>query len=432
MGNKRGEYVTDVRAVLAVTEPQLPAREAGSKLYYGWVVAGAAFVAMVIAYGSSIYGFGVFFKPLLADFGWGRGTTSVAFSIYMLAYGASSIFMGMLTDRHGPRVTVALGGFLMGLGLVLSHWVNALWHLYFSYGFLAGTATGAFYVPLSVTMARLFDRKRGLALGILMAGAGSGGVIMPPIIERLIASYDWRIAFLVTGIICWAIILPASLLMKQPSRNVVSSGISRLIGQRSLRRVLATRAFVTLVVMYFMWGIAYAIVLVHLVAYATDFGMSSAAAASLISVLGLASVFGRLIMGGISDRIDTRKLFVVCFCFLTLSVLWLMSISSSWMFYVFAAVFGFFYGGNTPLWPATVSRYFGLESMGAVFGILLLGATTGSALGSPLGGFVFDVTKSYYIALLISAIGLMLALLLGLSLRVPAGRRTQQEPNAGL
>lgn len=418
----------DEAAAASLAKEAAKPKEAGRRLNYGWVMVGAAFLTMVIAYGSSTYGFGVFFKPLLNEFHWDRGVTSIAFSVYMVCYGTSGIFMGMLTDRYGPRLTMALGGLLIGTGLLLLSRVHALWQLYLYYGLFVGVAMGAFFGPLSTTVSRWFDKRRGLALGILMAGTGSGGFIVPPLTERLISSHGWRTTYLVTGILCWGIILGSSLLMKQhPKAAAVGRHGSRPKGPWSLKEALSTRTFWTMFAMYLTWGIAYGVILVHLVAYATDSGLSAAAAAGLVSILGLASVFGRLLVGSYSDRIGTKKAYIICFAFLSVSLVWLMNARATWMFYVFAPLFGFFYGGHTPLWPSTIAKYYGLESMGAIFGVLLTAATGAAAIGSPLGGFIFDKTNSYRIAFLVAAIGLALALILVATLRPPKKRQATIE-----
>lgn len=412
----------DEHSKQAHTAAGAPVDIAGRASRYGWVVLGAAFLSLVMAFGAGNYTFGIFFKPVLADFGWSRGVTAVAFSLYMMGFGIFSVPMGILGDKYGPRLVTAVGGFMMGLGYVLLTRVSSLWQLYLYYGLLVGGGVGTLYGPLCAAVAGWFERRRGLALGLLMAGIGTGAVVVPTIAERVIASHGWRAAYLVVGVLCWVVIIAASFLVKRPPRGLAAA--AGRVERRSLSQILATRLFWTVNIMYFLWGIVFGMVLAHLAPYASDSGMSAAAAAGVVSIMGLGSIFGRVLMGGVSDRMGIEKTFAVCFFMLIAALVWLMYMHQGWTFYAFALVFGFFYGGHIPLWPAVTGKYFGIASLGAVFGVLLLGANIGAALGSPMGGIVFDATHSYFVALAVCAIAMALALVMALSLMARRKRQT--------
>jgi Major Facilitator Superfamily. len=135
-------------------------------LFYGWVVVGAALLAVTIPWGI-LYSYGVFFKPMSAEFGWTRAMTSLAYSIAMVMQGVFGIIMGWLNDKRGPRLTFAIGGFLLGLGILLTSRLTSIWQLYLFFGFIAGMGMGAAYVPPMATVTRWFVKRRGLALGII-------------------------------------------------------------------------------------------------------------------------------------------------------------------------------------------------------------------------------------------------------------------------
>jgi len=121
------------------------------KFYYGWVIVAASFFAEIMAYGA-MYSFGVFFIPLCEEFGWTRAMTAGAFSVYMIVHGFFYIVSGILTDKYGPRVVVAIGGFLIGLGLCLTSQVSAIWQLYLFLGLVVGIGMGCVYVPLAALL----------------------------------------------------------------------------------------------------------------------------------------------------------------------------------------------------------------------------------------------------------------------------------------
>ena len=144
------------------------------KLFYGYIVVVVAFFVMAVMWGT-YNAFGVFFNPVLAEFGWTRAMTSGAFSLSLLVSGLSAILMGRLTDRIGPRWVVTLCGFLMGLGYLLISQVTAVWQLYLFYGVIIGIAMGGSWVPLMSTVARWFSARRSLMTGICLVGLGIGG-----------------------------------------------------------------------------------------------------------------------------------------------------------------------------------------------------------------------------------------------------------------
>ena len=169
---------------------QSPTR-AKPQRFYGYIVVVAAFFIMVLMFG--IFDtFGVFFKPLLTDFGWTRAVTSGAFSLYWIIQGLLAIVVGRVNDRFGPRVVITFCGFIFGLGYLLMSQVSALWQLYLFYGVMIGTGMSGAFVPLTSTVARWFVKRRSMMTGIVVAGIGIGGLIAPPVANWLISIYDWR------------------------------------------------------------------------------------------------------------------------------------------------------------------------------------------------------------------------------------------------
>ena len=134
------------------------------KFFYGYVVVLASFFILLITWGT-IYTFGVFLKPLLAEFGWTRAETSGAYSLYMVLHGVLYIVTGRLNDRFGPRMLMTACGLLLGLGYFLMAYISAIWHLYLFYGVIIGIAMSAGFVPLVSTIVRWFVKRRALMTG---------------------------------------------------------------------------------------------------------------------------------------------------------------------------------------------------------------------------------------------------------------------------
>ena len=154
------------------------------------------------------------------------------------------------------------------------------------------------------------------------------------------------------------------------------------------------------------------LVLTHIVPHATDIGISATDAAVVLGLVGLASIPGRLIMGVVSDRIGRKASAVISALLQAGALLWLAWSQELWMFYLFAIVYGFNYGGFDPPTLALVSETFGTLSLGAIMGTLGFGFALGAAIGPAVGGLIFDVSGSYFTAFLIGALAMLIAALL--------------------
>src|SRR2546428_6538158 len=182
-------------------------------LFYGWLVLFAA--ATVVAFGEGpVFSLGVFLKPLEDSMRWSRSAISVTALINWMAMGAGSLFWGALSDRFGSRPVTVAGGFLLGLGLVLSSQATALWQLHVTFGLGVGFAAGAFLTPLSATATKWFTTNRGLAVAIVSAGGGAGMLLISPLSRWLTSVYDWRVAMIVLGDLAWLVTTPVALLIR--------------------------------------------------------------------------------------------------------------------------------------------------------------------------------------------------------------------------
>ena len=152
-------------------------------LHYGYVVVATSFLIMTLAFGTQ-NSFGVFFKPMSAEFGWSRADTSGPFSLGILVSGILSIIAGRLSDRFGAWKVVAVGAVISGVGYLLMADLHSLWQFYLYYGVLVAIGISTIYVPIVAMIARWFTKRRGLMAGIGIAGIGFGMAVMPPLFPR--------------------------------------------------------------------------------------------------------------------------------------------------------------------------------------------------------------------------------------------------------
>jgi MFS family permease len=370
--------------------------------------------------------FGVFFTPLLTEFGWSRVITSSAHSLCVFVFGFLGIVAGRLGDRFGPKVVLTAGGFLIGAGYVLMSQTSEIWQLYLFYGVIVGIGLSpSFVVPMSTT-ARWFTKRRGMVTGIVLAGSGLLRTTSPLVVSWLISSYDWRTSYIILGIVTLVFLIGSALLMKSDPSKVgllpygaseVKEGSSRSGAKdSSLGRAIQTRQFWMIFVVFLCFGLYLQIILVHIVPHAIDLGVSPTIAAGILAAFGGMSAGGMLVGGTISDKIGI-KLSLITVLFLALvASLWLLVANSLWMLYLFAVIFGFAQGGLLVLTPLIVAELFGLSSHGAILGSIILAQTIGGSVGPALAGYIFDITSSYQFAWpicsMLTVVGLIMALLL--------------------
>ncbi len=393
--------------------------------FYGYIVSIAAFLCMLVMWGA-YYSFGIFFTPLLEEFGWTRAMTSGAFSLSFVLTGVFNVVAGRLTDRFGPRVVVTICGIFLGLGYILVSVTQAFWQLYLFYGVVVAMGMGSAVTPLQSTVARWFTKRRGMMTGMVVAGIGVGMLISPPLANWLIEDYGWRTSYRIVGITSLIVmVLAAQVLRRDPQQmgllpyggneRHLSTGLSA--GGLNLMQALRTWQFWVIVLSLLGFTMGEGTIVVHIVTHARGLGVSAAAAALIITIIGAVSMFSRIITGTAADKIGNKSSWVICLGLGGLSLGWLLLARELWLFYLFALVFGFAYGGLSVLPSPMVAEHFGLKAHGVVFGtVIMFGGTGGMALGPLIAGYLFDLTQSYNPSFLIfaitSAIGLVLMLFL--------------------
>ncbi len=380
-------------------------RNFGSRgFFYGYVVVMVAFSFQAIVWGVH-NSFGIFFNPLMSEFHWSRALISGAASLSFLMNGAGSILMGRLNDRFGPRLIMSINGVFLGAGYLLMSRVDNPWELYLFYSILIGLGVSGTDVALLSTVARWFVKARGMMSGVTKMGAGVGMLVLPIFIHWLIASYNWRSAFMALGIIILiSFTLLSRFLVRDPggkglfpdgAKEESAEGPDNGARGMTLREAAGSRQFWSISAAYFLVVFCIYTILMHIVPHAIDLGISASNAARVLAAMGGVSIAGRLVMGGASDRIGNKSALVICYLLFFVCLVWLLFAKELWMLYVFAIIYGFAHGGFFALGSPTVADLFGTGSLGVIFGILIFISTIGGAIGPLVAGYIFDVTNSY-------------------------------------
>ncbi|MFC1999795.1 MFS transporter [Chloroflexota bacterium] len=404
---------------------------ATKRVHYGWVIVAACTIITTFTYGVQ-YSFGVFLDPLKKDFEWSSFMISWVPGLYMFFICVFGLVAGWLTDRYSPRVIVGVGGFFIGLGLVLTSLLTAPWQIFIYYSFMVGFGTGCAGPPIFTTVARWIERHRGLALGIVTTGIALGTMIIGPLAEWLIHSVyddDWRMPCRIIGFLAWLIVAAGLLLRKQPETALKQDDMEGMEGTvyiepggLNLGQALRTRALWLLFVIHVLAFAGLLLVMYHVVTYAKETDIDPMAAATLLTVIGGASIGGRLVGGITSDSVGRKPIFIVCLLLQGAMMIWLSEAAESpsvGVFYTAAAFWGVGYGGWAPLMSALTAELFGLRHMGSILGVVAMSYGIGGILGPAIAGSTHTEVDSYSTAFMIGAGIMFLAALLVPFLKQP-------------
>ena len=349
----------------------------------------AAFLASFVVFGV-IYSFGVFLKPMAAEFNTSATAASAFFSITAAVYYSLGALTGRIADRFEPRIIVAVGALILGSGLCVTALADHIWFCYLAYGIGVGVGGACCYLPTLAIIGGWFVRHRNTALGIAAAGTGCGTMVLPPIAAALIQYYGWRWTNIIFGLAAGIVLLGCAIAVKSPpiARSTSPTG-------RSLRSVFRSREFILLYISWVLATTALFVPFVFLPAFARDHGASEVAAAALVSVIGGASIVGRLVLGPIGDRLGVLPLFKITVLMMAISyAIWLFSFSYGHLI-IFAMVLGIGYGSRISAVPGVLIEYFGLQNVGTVLGVFFTASGLSALFGPLLAGLAVDLTASY-------------------------------------
>ena len=374
---------------------------------------------------------GVFFKPISQDMGWSRAETSLPISISTLVTAIMSIIAGSLVDKYGPRKIAFIFAVITGAGYLLMSQLSSLWELYLYFGFLIG-AGACLMAPLLSLIPRWFSTGRTVMAGIISAGGGVGGLIMPLVANSLINSFDWHRAYLVMGIIYLIVILTAVQFLRRRSVieavelqkiAVADTSVQSPLPAYSFKEAFRSRNYWLMAAMVFVFGFVANTINLHSSPNATDVGTSSTAAAGLLSVMSGFSIIGCVVLGLLGDKFGNRKMLVATFVIEGAALLWLTTVTELWMLNVFMIVYGVAFGSGLAQSAPLVAKLFGMHSLGLILGTITFIQTIGAGLGSYIPGVIYDAQQDYYWAFITCGALCFLAVIATISINLKTANK---------
>ena len=355
----------------------------------GWRAVAAA--ALGLATGPSVLlvmCFGVFMPALRGAFGWTVGQISVGAMIISLSIGVVSPLQGVLADRYGSRRLILMSTPLFGAGFAAMALMNgALPVFYVGCAALAVLGLGTWplsYMRLATTW---FDRRLGLALGLVNVGLGIGAALGPIIIAAVMASWGWRGAYLALGL--GVIVVAMPMLSAWARERPRASGPRGMPAGFALPQVVRQRSFWLLCIGFGLLGVWSAGLLIHQVNILLDRGLSRGQAVAAQSVLGVASIAGRLVVGWLLDRLSVRLL-MMALMLAAAAACGLYAFAAGPILFVGAVLCGVVIGAEFDVCAYAIRRFHGLRSFGATYGIVFTAFQIGGATGSVLMGAIRD------------------------------------------
>ena len=365
--------------------------------YRGWRVVLAGFFGVMVSFAAIVpYTFGIFLKPLTASFGWHREAISAGFSISALTLAAASPGLGFLLDRYKPRWVVlpciiVFSVAYASLALLTPH----LLHFYFIFFVIGLVGNGTAYIGYSRAISTWFNRRRGFALSIMLAGSALGAMLLPVLTQAVITHLGWRAAYFVLGVLAFAVGFPLTAIFVR-ERPVAQQDhlVSTEFGE-PVAVALGTLSFWIIAATVCLYAISVNGAIAHLSALLTDRGVSPAGAASSVAIIGATGLIGRLLTGIFLDRFFGPRVSQIMLLMTVLGIVLLSVANSLSAGLIAAGLIGFSMGSEGDITPYLLGRYFGLKRLSTLYAITWTTYAVGGAIGPVLVGRVFDALGSY-------------------------------------
>lgn len=356
----------------------------------------AALMLMTIG-GSGMYAAIMVLKPATAEFAVARAWGSLPYTLQMLGFGLGGVAMGWASDRWGVMRPSLLASLTLPAGFVLASRAEGIWELALVHALLIGAVgASATMAPLVADISHWFDRRRGIAVAIVISGSYTAGAIWPPIFQHFFDLYGWRATYFGHAVFCVIAMPLLSLLFYRRPQSVATSdedaersGWRRPLGMApGLLQVILCAAGVGCCV-------AMAMPQVHITAYVTDLGYTAQHGANMLGLMLACGIVSRLGSGWISDRIGGLKTLLLGSSLQCLMLLAFLPVSGLEMLYVVSALFGLSQGGIVPSYTIIIRRYFPPGGAGWRIATVLLFTMLGMALGGWMSALLYDLTGNY-------------------------------------
>jgi MFS family permease len=390
-------------------------RSMGAPGSYRWIVVGVSTAVNALAWGARAT-FALFYVAMLEEFAWGRGPTALGYSLSWLCFVVFAPVAGWLYDRWGARMVVTIGGLVLGLALALTGQVTSLTQYYLCFGILSAAGIACIIIPSTTIVTRWFVRSRGTAMGVLSAGNPGGAVAFYPVNAWLIVALGWRTALVAFGCLVAAATVSLALLYRDPptdedrptgSAETKLPQSSRSTGEEwTLRRALRSTRLWAAFTMTALGVIGYQIMATHQVAHAVDRGFQQTTVVWFFAFGAGCMMAGNHLGGWLSDHFGRGWVFALgsMVAIVGIGCLAVVRGPRDLPLLLLYTASGFGFGMRIAQLSTIPADVFSGPRLGAILGMVQAGGGLGGAIGPFLGGWLFDITGSYWLAFLAAGV----------------------------
>jgi MFS family permease len=382
-------------------------------IYYGWYVCAAVVFIGFLATGAR-NSFGVFVVPMSDEFGWSRFTISIAAAMGILVNGAIQPFVGQVFDRTGGRKLILISLVFLGAATAMLALTFHILFLVFMFGVVASMAqSGPSLSNTAALMSRWFKRRRATAISINSVALSLGGMVMVPFSMYLLQATNWRVAWVVLGILVLAAVPLAYMFLHEspakkglypdgdpePPKDTGGAPLREVVGPLEAdqwRDAFRSAPIWQMSASYFICGTTTFVLSVHFIPYALDQGVSGATAATIFGIMMGLNIVGSLGAGMLADKIGGTKNWLALVYFMRgIAYIILLTVPAPAGLWIFASVAGFSWVATLPLTSSLTADVYGLKALGTISGITFLFHQLGGFSSVLLAGLLYDITGSY-------------------------------------
>lgn len=402
--------------------------------FYGWWIVAATFVIGFLVAGGTVNALGVLVKPIAESLDVGRAELGAVVTVKLLVNALLSPWVGALLATRSIRGIMLVGAVAMGLGLATASLAQSLWPVYLGLGVLAGVAsTAALFLPCIALVSNWFTRLRGRALGLATLGPTLSGAVIPVVLSLLVDEVGWRTSLLLAAAVATVILLPVIwffVLDRPEDRGQFPDGDpatpptpeAESDETWTIRRAVRSRDVWLVVGTIGTANFAVVAMLVHLIPYATDTGLSGERAALVFSVMTLMGALGGPLFGTLADYLSIKRLLIASMLCQFAAVLLFAELEGQLGLSLAAGTLGLGFGGLMPLVTLTVGRMFGVASLTRIMGLATPLSLLFYAPAAPLTGYLYDTQGNYELALQVLLVAPLLAVGFLCFLKIPRAR----------
>ena len=400
-----------------------------------WLIAASA-ISIHLSIGGA-YAYSVYKNPIATELGWDASQITIAFTIMMGLAGFAAALFGGVVEKLGPRKAAMVAAVLFGLGqggagfAILSDSVVLYW---LTYGQLSGVGMGIGYIAPVSTLVKWFPNRRGLATGMAVLGFGAGALITAPVAASLMESVGIANTYFILGISYFFLMMAGALYIAPPKPGEVEEmvvtigGKKQELAQMTARQAVKTKQFWMLWSMHLI-NVTSGLMMISVASPMAQeiAGLSVAAAATMVGLMGLFNGGGRLIWAAASDYMGRQNVFVIFFVIQLIAFLTLPFTTNVIIFQLFIFLVVSCYGGGFSNLPAFASDLFGTKQLGVIHGYLLTTWSLGGVFGPMIVSAIREAANSYVPVFYVFSILIAISFGISLLLRADVNKSKKQQ-----